>query len=478
MPDEACAEIGATNYRWSHRGLLSGIHGEGRRAVPAAGAPLPDWGPLLGDRLLVGATAEPARRGGILLPISRSLQQELRGLELAAELALAHQCTLLVICSRQAKVAEFPRVLSDKLGDLLVLVDLAEVDRAWLPTLVSSAHRVSKLRRVNDVGSKRNIGLAVAICLRWNYLLFVDDDIHTAERGPSLDPENLAYALGVLEADRQLSAVGWTLEGFDDNSVVGHARPLVGLPQGIFIGGGALLVRIDEKIPFFPDIYNEDWMFVIALAAAAPDHRRALGWGGRVHQRAYAPFRARRAASEEAGDIVGECLMNLLEDYGSKYDQIMTPSLWRSSISSRRQLLQVIRVEAGRRLRAAAAAGAVGAALEARCLIDSMTAAERVHQELKPMDLMSFVRAWRDDAAAWQSHLRQVQNLLGPCVQESELRRGLIKGMKWVDDLALSLSGAPEYPGSVKPPTQSLRRPVGAGRSRWATPKAAELEAV
>jgi hypothetical protein len=369
-----------------------------------------DRGPRLGDD-------NPGRAGhqfgGLLLPTSRPFGDDLPGLNLAVELALAHQCLLVVICSREAKIEEFPADLAERLGLLLILTSLKDCDPEWLPTLKCTDHKLSKLRRSNDVGSKRNIGLALAVSLGWEYLLLVDDDIQSAADGPTLNANHLTRTLSVMQNDPQLEAIGWTLEDYDDNSVVGHARPLADLPQGIFIGGGALLLRCGPELPFFPDIYNEDWLFLIALAGGARDYKKALGLGGRVHQRSYEPFRPARARSEEVGEIIGECLMNLLEDHGPRYARALTPGYWRRSLSNRWKLLQLIK-ERVRRLPTQAGGGSTGARAaidpaDRRHLVDSMTAAQDVHKEVRPMELLDFVRAWRDDEEIWQQHLRKLE---------------------------------------------------------------------
>ena len=55
---------------------------------------------------------------------------------------------------------------------------------------------------------------------------------------------------------------GMVCREYPDNSVVCHARRLAGLPQDNFVSGSARGVRCDDvALPFFPDIYNEDWFF-------------------------------------------------------------------------------------------------------------------------------------------------------------------------------------------------------------------------
>ena len=288
-----------SSYRAGHRPVLTNVV-----------ARLKDQPPLESHRL-----TPPL--GGIVIPISRDLTRPLPGLRLGVRLALENSCPLVVIVSQAARISDFPTEVRHRLGDQLVLIDLGQVDPAWRPKLESGSHYLSTQHRANDVGGKRNLGLLAAVVMGWATVLFLDDDIFPARTGPTLDEEGLRRAVRALGENPGLAAIGWTSEEFNDNSVIGHARPYCGRPQGVFIGGGALLVRTSCRVPFFPDIYNEDWLFLIAVALAAPDPRAALGWAGRVHQEPYEPFSEKRAKSEEAGEVIGEGLMNRLEDLGA-----------------------------------------------------------------------------------------------------------------------------------------------------------------
>lgn len=98
----------------------------------------------------------------------------------------------------------------------------------------------------------------LAVRLGREYILFVDDDItpYTDGRHP-LSPEYLAHALRVMDEDSDLQATGWPSFDMSDNGVVGHARPLVGLGQDVFISGPAMLLRMASHTAFFPlSMYN------------------------------------------------------------------------------------------------------------------------------------------------------------------------------------------------------------------------------
>ena len=77
-----------------------------------------------------------------------------------------------------------------------------------------------------------------------------------------------------------------TCRDFPDNSVFCHARRLARLPQDVFITGAVLGVNCsDLPLPFFPDIYNEDWFFFAEAAAY-----RRLTKVGEAQQAEYDPY--------------------------------------------------------------------------------------------------------------------------------------------------------------------------------------------
>jgi hypothetical protein len=383
MP-EACVDVAAAEYRWGHRPVLTSVHSEPVSPPIAPGSGLTP--PL----------------GGIVLPTSRDLTQDLPGLRLGARLALANNCPLFVVISQAARDVDFPESLRRRLGTLLVIVRLDDVDVAWRPKLESCSHYLSTLERANDVGGKRNLGVQAAIVFGWATMLFLDDDISPAVGEPTLDEDGLYRGQCALAENPGLMAVGWTSEDFNDNSVIGHARPYCGKAQGVFIGGGALLVRCGPRMPFFPDVYNEDWLFLIALALAGPDPRHALGWAGRVHQQPYEPFRERRARSEEAGEVIGEGLMNRLEDLGRGMLEDLGRAQWREFLKARLHLIHEMR---------SYLSGAIeterspGRQRQLRRIDRVLGVAGRVSRKLKPADLQIYVETWVADHSPWHERL-------------------------------------------------------------------------
>ncbi len=104
---------------------------------------------------------------------------------------------------------------------------------------------------------------------------------------------------------------------FPDNSVVCHARRLAGFYQDVFASGAVLGVFCgDHPLPFFPDVYNEDWFFFGEAAAA-----HAMPHAGWAYQMPLRALRRRQPAQahEEFGDLLAEGLYSLIQNQGSGY---------------------------------------------------------------------------------------------------------------------------------------------------------------
>ena len=124
-------------------------------------------------------------------------------------------------------------------------------------------------------------------------------------------------------------AVGFTIEDYPDNSVVCHAHRLSGERQETFPGGSALILDVGQFDGPFPAIYNEDWLFLYDAV-----RNGSLGVGGPLRQLRYQPFEnARRAASEEFGDVIAEGLFRLIHEGRDIADA--RADFWRSALERR-----------------------------------------------------------------------------------------------------------------------------------------------
>jgi hypothetical protein len=188
-------------------------------------------------------------------------------------------------------------------------IDLVAIDVTQPSALLHlPAWQTSRLLRQEgfdrdmDLSVKRNLALMLSHMLDWSRILFFDDDI----TAPNIT--DVKRASGLLETN---NAVGLHIGGFPDHSVVCHAYRRAGGLQQSFIGGGALAVETTRCNSFFPDIYNDDWLFMLDSDGWLQPVTRA----GAVHQASFDPFRtAHRARAEELGDVLAEGAYWLLDE--------------------------------------------------------------------------------------------------------------------------------------------------------------------
>lgn len=252
-----------------------------------------------------------------------------------------------------------------------------------------------------DASTKRNIALLLARQLGWRRLLFLDDDIQP----PSAEQINRAVSmLGPGGA----AMASWPARDFPDNSVVCHARRSVGLPQGTFLAGGCLLADLTRPLPFFPAVYNEDWLF---CWEAVRDRRMALP--GSVAQAPYNPFDPRRAAREEFGDVLGEGLFSLLHRSptdlllslaGGAAGEMVEPArhrgYWELVLAGRRAML----AEVCRRLEQR-----VGSEPDAGGRLEAVRSGQERLALITADELAQFVAIWLEDLHTWRYELAQLR---------------------------------------------------------------------
>lgn len=334
-------------------------------------------------RLLSTATVRSTRPAGVnavIVPTARPYGY----LRDAAELVKDLNCQLIVLCSKWADAGRALDLAAD-VGVRVVTVDV-EHDQPRLPDLRTSSMLTEqgwrRFSRRTDTSLKRNVGLALARMVGWRFVLFLDDDIRVEEPGDIWD----AAALAETHA-----AVGLVNHGFPDNSVVCHAHRRTGGIQGTFVGGGALVVQVNRTTSFFPNIYNEDWFFLLNGHGIDP-----VTMVGKVTQKEYDPFRDTvRARGEEFGDTLAEGVYALLDD--GKTIAAADAGYWEGYLQVRRDFIQqvlgrlpraAVADEAERHRMAAALAGAHGRSLT-----------------ITPDLCVDYLRAWAADRRQWQTWL-------------------------------------------------------------------------
>jgi hypothetical protein len=243
-----------------------------------------------------------------------------------------------------------------------------------------------KLNRANDVSVKRNLGLALAQMLRWPGIVFVDDDI------TDLRADAVRSAGGLLREHRVAALRN---VGFPDNSVVCHARREVDLPQDVFAGGGAMAVRAGTRTPFFPTVYNEDWLFLVGRRGI-----ERVAVCGKVSQREYDPYLSpERARSEEFGDCLAEGLFALWRE--DRPLQAADAAYWRAFLDARVAMIDEIlgRLRPGRRTGR---------------IVQALRVARGRCQIIDPQFCVDYLAAWQADQDTWRRFLAELPRMDDP----------------------------------------------------------------
>ena len=290
-------------------------------------------------------------------------------------------CPLVALCSGPAQAQHVVK-LSRALGSEVVAVDLHDVKVALPPSSVDKLLARTGFPHGSDLSVKRNLGLLLGRLLGWRRVLFLDDDI------AGVRADELPGAAAHL--DGGFRAVGLGNTGFPDNSVVCHAYRAVGGRQESFIGGGAMIVDPSQTRSFFPNIYNEDWFFL--LGDGVP-FKAAVS--GTMVQRSFDPFASsRRAAGEEFGDTLAEGLFWLLDSgFGLENSHA---AFWGDFLFRRRQFLDHVLALVDDKLGQGQRPGHIRASLRA-ALGQSAT--------ISPWLCDAFVDAWRLDLTVWAQFL-------------------------------------------------------------------------
>jgi hypothetical protein len=351
--------------------------------------------------------SRPGRPDAIIVPSARPASA-LSGI---IDLAASVECEIVVICSQQAKVDQVAERIRRVPGARGLVV---QVDEHYLlpvtpfatssPTLIGISNG-----RASDLSVKRNVGLLLARLAGWRKIIFVDDDIY-------LSRASVARLADQLDSN---PIAGMMCRDFPDNSVFCHARRLAKLSQDVFVTGAVLGVNCsDLPLPFFPDIYNEDWFF---FSEAAAHHR--LAQAGEARQATYNPYeKPTRASHEEFGDLLAEGLYSLLASqypsisnwrpgtFFSEIAKLATEKYWSSFVEARRKDL------AETRSRLQEFTERDNCSDDVRAAIASLGAADARYDDNQSNAITAsrcaeFVEAWRGDVMSWNMIYPHINNL-------------------------------------------------------------------
>lgn len=341
---------------------------------------------------LAAPIGSQAQLDAIIVPAGRPANQLLTAIDLAKQVG----CYLIVLCSLRTRARDVRRLFDARSLIQGIAVDIPH--GYALPGLDLETTRWAQSDhgkdvcggRKSDLSVKRNVGLLMARMLGWQNVFFMDDDIRGLSR------QDLARTVSPLDPDRAwYKSAGIRVKDFPDNSVVCHARRIVGDPQDVFVSGAALAVKCTQDFAFFPETYNEDWLFfypdVAARKMASPDLLST-----KMQQMSYRPFAyPQRAAWEEFGDLIAEGLYSLLHDtIASEALKVAgNPCYWSQFLDARLTILKEID------LRADVLPPGLRTAIK-----KSVDTAWTTLAKITPDICASYIRLWEMDIQLWRKH--------------------------------------------------------------------------
>ena len=392
-------------------------------------------------RPLIWAVDESTLRvkvDAIIVPTARSVAQ----LKEAAAAALSLGCQLVTLHSGRWTSAFAAAAQLDPAVDLIA-IDVSEAADLRLPELATSGLLAGTMfERRTDVSTKRNLALMLSHALRWKRVVFLDDDIRVP------NPGDLSKAVSLLDSH---SAVGLSIGGFPDNSMVCHAFRKAGGWQETFIGGGALAVGIKRNRSFFPNVYNEDWFLFLDAGKGL----QSVASVGQVLQSPYDSYRVERARGEEFGDVLAEGTFWLLDQGKPVSDGDLAH--WRDFLAHRQQFIEQVQgmvehttsIDATERAR-------IGEALRAalgRCAC------------ITPELCVAYMKALATDQDRWQRHIQQIRRQ--PQLSREEALRSLtVKGKTPLTWYTTNTNPASEPTRAPAPASSSMTSGVAALQSR------------
>ncbi|MEU4540844.1 hypothetical protein AB0G15_39020 [Streptosporangium sp. NPDC023825] len=310
-----------------------------------------------------------------------------RWLRHATRLAVALDCPLVSLHSRRWSSARHA-VAAMPINVEFLAIDVDDVDRLNLPDLMTTALlRGTLFDRPTDLSAKRNAGLLLARLMGWERIVFLDDDIEVGGH------EEVARAAALLDT---YDVVGMHIGGYPDNSVACHAYRETEGRQDSFVGGGALAVETTRLPSFFPNIYNEDWFYLLGETSL-----RRLAVTGTVKQRPYDPFdRPARARDQELGDVLAEGIYWLLDERtGTGWRGATDVRHWSRFLLARKEFLEHVL----RRVRCLPA----GSKPDRRAMEASLLAALGRLSRIEAGFCVAYVKAWAEDRRRWADHLHR-----------------------------------------------------------------------
>lgn len=177
------------------------------------------------------------------------------------------------------------------------------------------------------LGLSRNYAVLLASYYGYEYLLMIDDDIKIEQRN------TIRVSFDML---RHHHVVGARTRGMPDDSIVGHLFRSVGIRQYDFITGQYMGINLRRVLYFFPNVYNEDLIFVMFQGLSG-----RLARSGSVRQLTSnrMPNTKARLVFQEFGEILLEGLASLQR---SEQSLLLVKAFWEKIIKQRALELTIL----------------------------------------------------------------------------------------------------------------------------------------
>jgi hypothetical protein len=383
---------------------------------------------LGGDSVLQNASHQYATHAGLIEPsrppapvagagldaIIVPAARPAKNLQTALGLATETGARLIVLCSLRAHADEVRTLLAEyKLPDAAA-VEMPQKSSEWplrdfeTTRWLHGAGKAVCGARSSDLSLKRNTGLLLARLLGWDRIFFMDDDIRWISADTVLSTVSLLGAAGY-----GYRTAGMSVKDYPDNSVVCHARREVGEKQGVFVSGSVLAVDCRLPFDFFPDLYNEDWLFFHRDAAEG----RLATPGSIAEQLPYDPFGdPQRAAGQEFGDVIAEGLYALL--HSGLRAEAANEQYWEGFLEDRNRVLEVVRQRVPR-----------ARSHKRKKISRSIGSAQQMLGTITPTMCADYVAAWQRDLARWADLLADLGT--ASSIDDALNRLGLRQDSDW-----------------------------------------------
>jgi hypothetical protein len=240
--------------------------------------------------------------------------------------------------------------------------------------LQSHTHRlVLRYSRGWDLPEKRSYALWLARRDRLARILLLDDDIRHVASG------DLTSAARALD---DFAIAGLFVDDFPDTSAVGHAEILAGERVWPFISGSCLFLRSANCTGFFPQIYNEDWLFMLPHI-----DKHSVCEIGTIGQLPYDPFPSAEVGQfQEFGEIVADGLFELAAQ--KRLAERRKTAIWAERLRERSEWIGEVRSRVD----------------DPRCL-SILRSSAHVLDSVTPSDCVTFIDLWDSDRDRWDSEL-------------------------------------------------------------------------